>query len=63
MRMRKGLAYLELAESCRELARRMDKPVHKKQLEIIARACERMARDRAKQLAKTAKSKRARKLK
>lgn len=57
--MRKGLAYLELAESCRKLARRMDKPVHKKQLEAIARACERMAMNRAKHLAKTAKSKRA----
>ena len=59
MRMRKGLTYLELAESCRKLSKRMDNPVLKKQLEKIARNCETMAMHRAKQLAKTEKAKRA----
>ena len=57
--MRKGLAYVELAEKCRQLASAVRDPVHKKQLRAMARSWEAVAAERAKQLAKPARSKRA----
>ena len=59
--MRKGLAYIELAEKCRQLASAVTDPLHKKQLQAMARSWETVASERAKQLAKPAKSKPARK--
>jgi len=61
--MRKGLAYVELAEKCRQLASAVTDQVHRKQLQAMARSWETVAAERAKQLAKPAKSKRARKSK
>jgi hypothetical protein len=61
--MRKGLAYVELAEKCRQLASAVTDPLHKKQLKNMARSWETDAAERAKRLAKSAKSKRARKSK
>jgi hypothetical protein len=61
--MRKGLAYVELAEKCRQLASAVTDPLHKKQLKAVARSWETVASERAKQLAKSAKSKRAHKSK
>jgi len=58
--MRKGLAYLNLAEKCRNLARQVTEPRFKKQLESMARAWETLAVQRAKQLAKPAKAPRTR---
>jgi hypothetical protein len=57
--MRKGLAYIELAEKCRQLARAVRDPLHKKQLQTMARSWETVAAKRAKQLAKPTRSKRA----
>src|SRR5262249_18459051 len=62
--MRKGLAYLDLAERCRKLADQVKEPRHKKELAGMARLWGRAAAERAKQLAKPArkaprKSKRA----
>lgn len=59
--MRKGLAYLDLAEKCRKLAGQLTDLRHKKELEGIARSLETVAADRAKQLAKRARSKSSRK--
>jgi hypothetical protein len=61
--MRKGLAYVELAEKCRQLARAVTDPMHKKQLQDMARSWETVAAERAKKLAKPASSKRAGKAK
>jgi hypothetical protein len=61
--MRKGLAYVELAEKCRRLASAVTDPLHKKQLQNMARSWETVAAERAKRLAKSAKSKPARKSK
>jgi hypothetical protein len=62
--MRKGLAYVELAEKCRQLASAVTDPLHKKQqLQGMARSWETVATERAKQLAKPSRSKRARKSK
>jgi hypothetical protein len=61
--MRKGLAYVELAEKCRQLASTVTDPLHKKQLQDMARSWETVAAERAKQLGKSARSKRARKSK
>jgi hypothetical protein len=58
--MRKGMAYVELAEKCRQLASAVTDPLHKKQLQNMARSWETVAAERAK---KSAKSKRARKSK
>ena len=57
--MRKGLAYVELAEKCRQLASAVRDPLHKKQLQAMARSWETVAAERAKKLTKPAKSKRA----
>jgi hypothetical protein len=57
--MRKGLAYVELAEKCRQLASAVSDPLHKKQLQAMARSWETVAAERAKQLVKPARSKRA----
>jgi hypothetical protein len=57
--MRKGLAYVELAEKCRQLASAVSDPLHKKQLHAMARSWETVAAERAKQLVKPARSKRA----
>jgi hypothetical protein len=61
--MRKGLAYVELAEKCRQLASAVTDPLHKKQLQDMARSWETVATERAKQLAKPSRSKGARKSK
>ena len=61
--MRKGLAYVELAEKCRQLASAVTDQFHKKQLQGMARSWETVATERAKQLAKPSRSKRARKSK
>ena len=57
--MRKGLAYVELAEKCRQLASAVSDPLHKKQLQAMARSWETVVAERAKQLVKPARSKRA----
>jgi len=49
--MRKGLAYLDMAEKCRDLASKVTKPQNKKQLEDMAKAWKTLAAKRAKQLA------------
>ena len=36
--MRKGLAYVELAEKCRQLASAVTDPLHKKRLQNMARS-------------------------
>jgi hypothetical protein len=61
--MRKGMAYVELAEKCRQLASAVTDRVHKKQLQAMARSWETVAAERAKHLAKPARSKSARKSK
>jgi hypothetical protein len=61
--MRKGLAYVELAEKCRQLASAVTDPLHKKQLQGMARSWKTVATERAKQLAKPSRSKGARKSK
>ena len=61
--MRKGMAYVELAEKCRQLASAVTDRGHKKQLQAMARSWETVAAERAKQLAKPARSKSARKSK
>lgn len=53
--MRKGLAYLDLAERCRQLAGQVKEPRHKKELAGMARLWERAAAERAKQLGKPAR--------
>jgi hypothetical protein len=53
--MRKVSEYLEHAAECRKMASQMRNPQHKKQLEDMAQAWEMLARERARQLAKTAK--------
>lgn len=53
--MRKGLAYLDLAERCRKLAGQVKEPRHKKELAGMARLWERAAAERAKQLGKPAR--------
>jgi hypothetical protein len=57
--MRKGLAYLDLAERCRKLASQLDDRQHKKELEEVARSWEKVAAQRAKELSKQASSKKA----
>jgi hypothetical protein len=57
--MRKGLAYLDLAERCRKLASQLDDRQHKKELEEVARSWEKVAAQRAKELNKQASSKKA----
>ena len=61
--MRKGLAYVELAEKCRQLASAVTDPFHKKQLQGMARSWETVATERAKKLAKPSRSKGVRKSK
>jgi hypothetical protein len=56
----KGLEYVNLAENCRKLAGQVKDTRVKKKLESMARACETVAADRAKQLGKPAKAPRAR---
>ena len=41
--MRKGLAYLDMAEKCRALAGQVKEAKNKKQLDDMAQQCERMA--------------------
>ena len=50
--MRKGLAYLDAAERCRHLARHVPDPRTKKELNDMASEWEKLAAERAKQLAK-----------
>jgi hypothetical protein len=57
--MRKGLAYLDLAERCRKLASQLDDRQHKRELEQVARSWEKVAAQRAKGLSKKASSKKA----
>jgi hypothetical protein len=52
--MRKGLAYLDMAEKCRDLASQVTEPQYKKQLERMAQKFETLAAERAKQLANAA---------
>jgi hypothetical protein len=59
--MRKGLAYLDFAEKCRKLASQLKEPRQKKILEDMAQSWETVARQRAKQLAKSARPKARRK--
>jgi hypothetical protein len=54
--MRKGLAYLDLAERYRKLASQLDDRQHKKK---VARSWEKVAAQRAKELSKQASSKKA----
>ena len=61
--MRKGLAYLDFAEKCRKLASQLKEPRQKKILEGMAQSWETVAKQRAKQLAKSASSKAQRKSK
>jgi len=61
--MRKGLAYLDFAEKCRKLASQLKEPRQKKILEDMAQSWETVARQRAKQLAKSARAKTRRKSK
>jgi hypothetical protein len=61
--MRKGLAYLDFAEKCRKLASQLKEPRQKKILEDMAQSWETVARQRAKQLAKSARAKARRKSK
>jgi hypothetical protein len=61
--MRKGLAYLDLAETCRKLASQVKEPRQKKQLQDMAQSWETAAAERAKQLVKPARSKAPRKSK
>jgi hypothetical protein len=61
--MRKGLAYLDLAERCRKLASQLKEPRQKKILEDMAQSWETVARQRAKELAKSARAKARRKSK
>jgi hypothetical protein len=61
--MRKGLAYLDLAEKCRKLASQLKEPRQKKILEDMAQSWETVARQRAKELAKSARAKARRKSK
>jgi len=49
--MRKGLAYLHAAEMCRDLAHQVPDPLNKKQLNEMALEWEKLAAERAKQLA------------
>jgi hypothetical protein len=48
--MRKGLAYLDAAEKCRQLARQVTDLRKKKQLEDMALEWEALAAERARQL-------------
>jgi hypothetical protein len=50
--MRKVSEYIEHAAECRRLAKRMQKPAHREQLEDMAEAWEMLAREREKQLVK-----------
>ena len=50
--MRKGMAYLETAEKCRDLARKTTEPQIKKELKAMAAEWEGLAAGRAKQLSK-----------
>ena len=52
--MRKGLAYLDMAEKCRALARQVKEPNNKSHLEDMAREWERMAAERVKKTAPVA---------
>jgi hypothetical protein len=61
--MRKGLAYVELAEKCRQLASAVTDPSHKKQLQNMARAWKTVSAARATLLVKLATQKPARKSK
>jgi hypothetical protein len=61
--MRKGLAYLDLAEKCRKLASQLKEPRQKKILQDMAQSWETVARQRAKELAKSARAKARRKSK
>jgi len=56
--MRKGLAYLDLADRCRKLARQIKDRRQRKQLEDMARAWEIVASDRAKKLTRAGKTRR-----
>ena len=56
--MRRGLAYLDLADRCRKLARQIKDRRQRKQLEDMARAWEIVASDRAKELTKAGKIRR-----
>ena len=46
--MRKGLAYLDMAEKCRALAREVKEATNKKRLDEMAEEWERLAAERAK---------------
>jgi hypothetical protein len=56
--MRKGLAYLDAAETFRQVACRVTDPRAKKQLNDMALEWETLAAERAKQLAKESATKR-----
>jgi len=56
--MRRGLAYLDLADRCRKLARQIKDRRQRKQLDDMARAWEIVASDRAKELTKAGKTRR-----
>ena len=53
--MRKGLAYLDMAEKCRALAGQVKEAKNKKQLDDMAQQWERMASERVKYAASAAK--------
>jgi len=61
--MRKGLAYLDLAEKCRKLASQVRERRAKKELQGMARSWEAVAAERAKRLSKPARSRAAAKSK
>ena len=49
--MRKGLAYLDMAEKCRALARQVKEAKNKRQLEDMAQEWEKLAAERVKHAA------------
>jgi hypothetical protein len=53
--MRKGLAYLDMAEKCRVLAGQVKEATNKKQLDDMAQEWERMASERVKDATAAAK--------
>ena len=53
--MRKGMAYLEAAEKCRDLARKTTEPQIKKELDAVAAEWQALAAKRAKQISKQGK--------
>ena len=57
--MRKGLAYVELAEKCRQLASAVTDPLHKKQLQNMARSWETVAAERPNRRSQSARASRS----